>query len=138
MLRALGWLFLIVVLACGGVAFWGWNDYQSFLQQQRSIPTAAQSFTVNRGWSAKRVANEFTKLGIIDKPHWFELYARSSQLAPSIKSGEFRLPETATVPELLDVLVAGRTVQYSYTIIEGHAWRQAWVRWAASGRLIFR
>jgi len=136
MLRVFGWLFLIALIVCGGAAFWGWNDYQSFLDKKRSIPAESQSFTVKSGWSAKRVANEFTKLGVIDKPHWFELYARQSQLAPKIKSGEFNLPATATVPELMDVLVAGKTVQYSHSIIEGHNWRQVRSQLADSTDLV--
>jgi len=124
MLRFLGWTLLLGVVAVAGVAFWGWNDYQSFLEDERSIPVTAQSFTVESGWSAKRVASEFKQLGVIEKQHWFELYARQSGLAPKIKSGEFNLPESATVPELMDVLVAGRTIQYKQTIIEGHSWRQ--------------
>ncbi len=124
MLRFLGWMFLLALIAVAGAAFWGWNDYQTFLKQKREISPTAQSFTVKSGWSAKRVANELVSTGIINKAHWFELYARQSQLAPSIKSGEFKLPAAATVPEILDVLVAGKTVQYSHTVIEGHNWRQ--------------
>jgi len=136
MLRVLVWLFCIALIAVGGVVFWGWTDYQSFLKENRSIPQAAQSFTVKSGWSAKRVAKEFTQLGVIEKPHWFELYARQSKLAPSIKSGEFDLPTTATVPELLDYLVAGKTVQYSQSIIEGHNWRQVRAQLANSKNLV--
>jgi len=136
MLRILGWLFLIGLLAAGSIGFWGWNDYQTFLQQKRVIPGEARSFVVQRGWSAKRVANEFTRLGIIEKPHWFEVYSRASKLAPSIKSGEFQLPEEATVPELLDVLVAGKTVQYSHTIIEGHSWKQVRAQLATASDLV--
>jgi len=124
MLRTLGWLLLIVLLTAGGIGIWGWNDYQNFLKQSRSIPDAARTFNVKSGWSAKRVASELTRLGVIDKPHWFEVYSRTSKLAPAIKTGEFQLPAAATVPELLDVLVSGKTVQYTHTIIEGHSWKQ--------------
>ena len=136
MLRAIGWLFFIALVLTGAAAFWGYNDYQSFLKQNRSIPNTAQNFVVKSGWSAKRVANEFNQLGVIDKPHWFELYARRSGLAPSIKSGEFNLPAMATVPELMDLLVAGKTVQYSQSIIEGHNWRQVRSQLANSNDLV--
>ena len=136
MLRALGWVCLVSIVVVAGAALWGWNDYQTFLEEKRSVPETAQSFTVKSGWSAKRVANEFNQLGVIDKPHWFELYARQSKLAPSIKSGEFELPSQATVPELLDILVAGKTVQYSQAIIEGHNWRQVRVQLAESKELV--
>lgn len=136
MLRFLGGFFLLGFVVAAGVALWGWNDYQTFLKEERSISVNAQSFTVDSGWSAKRVASEFTKLGVIDKPHWLELYARQSGLAPKIKSGEFNLPATATVPELMDVLVAGKTVQYKQSIIEGHNWRQLRAQLAASTDLV--
>jgi len=136
MLRFLGWTFLLGVFAVAGVALWGWNDYQTFLKNERSIPATAQSFTVDNGWSAKRVASEFKQLGVIEKQHWFELYARQSGLAPKIKSGEFNLPASATVPELMDVLVAGKTVQYKQTIIEGHNWRQLKSQLAESKDLV--
>jgi len=113
MLRVLGWLFFLGLIVCGGAAFWGWNDYQTFLKKERTIPTS-----------------------LIDKPHWFELYARVSKLAPSIKSGEFQLPASATVPELMDVLVAGKTVQYSQSIIEGHAWRQVRAQLSTAENLV--
>ncbi len=117
-------LFLLAVVVTGAAAFWAYTDYQSFLQRERVLSEANQSFTVQRGWSAKRVANELNSLGVIDKPHWFELYARLSNQAPAIKSGEFDLPTPTTVPELLSILVEGKTVQYTQTIIEGHNWRQ--------------
>lgn len=117
-------LFLLAVVTVGAAAFWAFTDYQAFLEKERVIVKANQSFTVQSGWSAKRVANELTNLGVIDKPHWFELYARLSNQAPSIKSGEFDLPATTTVPALLSILVEGKTVQYTQTIIEGHNWRQ--------------
>lgn len=136
MLRFLGGVFVLGIVAVAGGAFWGWNDYQSFLKNERSIPRSAQSFTVEKGWSAKRVATEFKQLGVIDKQHWFELYARQSGLAPKIKSGEFNLPASITVPELMDVLVAGKTVQYKETIIEGHNWRQLRAQLASSTELV--
>jgi len=136
MLRFFGWIFVLGIVAVAGGALWGWNDYQSFLKEERNIPASAQSFTVEGGWSAKRVASELTQLGVFEKQHWFELYARQSGLAPKIKSGEFTLPAMATVPELMNVLVAGKTVQYKESIIEGHNWRQLRAQLARSDDLV--
>lgn len=124
MLRFFGLTSLLFLLVAAGAALWGWNDYQTFLTKERSIPDSARSFTVESGWSAKRVGAELNALGVIDKLHWFDVYARQSGLAASIKSGEFSLPATVTVPSLFDALVDGKTVQYTHTIIEGSNWRQ--------------
>ncbi len=136
MLRFFGWTFLLLLVAVGGLVLWGWNDYQMFLKQERRIPESARSFTVESGWSAKRVANELTSLRVIDKPYWFELYARQTGLAPSIKSGEFNLPAAADVPALLAILVDGKTIQYSHTIIEGSNWRDVRERLAEDEDLV--
>jgi len=135
-MRVFRWLFLLVLVIGGTGAAWAWNEYRSYIGETRTIPVDAQTFVVQRGWSARRVASELAAKGIIDKPRVFEFYAKRSQLAPKIKSGEFILPATATVPELLDVLVAGKTVQYKHSIIEGHNWRQVRAQLAQSPDLV--
>lgn len=123
-------LFLIV--AAAGAGWFGWSDYQRYLNQPIQLAANGQRFTIERGWSAKRVADELEREGIIDKRYWFDVYARLSKKASGIKSGEFNLQSPMTVPELFDTLVKGQTIQYSLSIIEGSNWKQAIARVAAS------
>ena len=126
-------LFLIV--AAAGAGWFGWSDYQRYLNQPIQLAADGQRFTIERGWSAKRVADELEREGIIDKRYWFDVYARLSKKASGIKSGEFNLQSPMTVPELFDTLVKGQTIQYSLSIIEGSNWKQAIARVAASDDL---
>ncbi len=126
-------LFLIV--AAAGAGWFGWSDYQRYLNQPIQLAADGQRFTIERGWSAKRVADELEREGIIDKRYWFDVYARLSNKASGIKSGEFNLRSPMTVPELFDTLVKGQTIQYSLSIIEGSNWKQAIARVAASDDL---
>ncbi len=126
-------LFLIV--AAAGAGWFGWSDYQRYLNQPIQLAADGQRFTIERGWSAKRVADELEREGIIDKRYWFDVYARLSEKASGIKSGEFNLQSPMTVPELFDTLVKGQTIQYSLSIIEGSNWKQAIARVAASDDL---
>ncbi|MFK8078376.1 MAG: endolytic transglycosylase MltG [Granulosicoccus sp.] len=126
-------LFLIV--AAAGAGWFGWSDYQRYLNQPINLAGDGQRVTIERGWSAKRVADELEREGIIDKRYWFDVYARLSQKASGIKSGEFNLQSPMTVPELFDALVKGQTIQYSLSIIEGSNWKQAIARVAASDDL---
>ncbi len=126
-------LFLIV--AAAGAGWFGWSDYQRYLNQPIQLAAEGQRFTIERGWSAKRVADELEREGIIDKRYWFDVYARLSEKASGIKSGEFNLQSPMTVPELFDTLVKGQTIQYSLSIIEGSNWKQAIARVAASDDL---
>jgi UPF0755 protein len=116
-------LLLLLVLVAGAAGY-GWKDYQNYLRQPIAVSAEQKRFSVERGWSAKRVAIALEQQQIIDKRYWFDLYVRVSANAGGIKSGEFELPASFTVPELLDVLVKGQTVQYSLSLIEGSNWKQ--------------
>ena len=132
MLRVL--LFLLVLVA--GAAGFGWNDYDRWLDSPVSLSETETTFTIDRGWSARQVSDKLVAEGIIDKPHWFDLYARISKQAGAIKSGEFVLSPGLTPPELIDVFVRGQTRQYQYSVIEGDNWRLVRTRLAAQGDLI--
>lgn len=123
---------LFLVIAAAGAGWFGWSDYQRYLNQPIKLADGGQRFTIERGWSAKRVADQLEHQGIIDKRYWFDVYARLSNKAGGIKSGEFNLQPPMTVPELFDALVKGQTVQYSLSIIEGSNWKQAISRVASS------
>lgn len=117
-------LFLLVVGAAGA-GWFAWTDYNRYLNEPVAVPAEGTTFTVERGWSAKRVAVELERAGIINQRYWFDVYARQSAKASGIKTGEFNLTGPLTVPELFDTFVAGQTVQYAQTLIEGSNWKQA-------------
>lgn len=136
MIRILLILFLLIAAAAAAVGIYGWTDYQRYLESPVAIDDSGTTFTIERGWSAGRVARELEQRGIIDKRYWFDVYARQSKKASGIKSGEFILQPGLTVPELFDTFIEGQTVQYSHTLIEGSNWKQAIARVAASEDLI--
>jgi UPF0755 protein len=124
---------LVVLVACG-VAAWGWNDYRQSISSEVAT-SSAFDFTIERGWSARRVGRELASAGLIDKPHWFELEARRSGKAADIRSGEYIIEPGTTVAELLDVFEQGRTREYAHTIIEGNNFREMLTRVASVERL---
>ncbi|MBX2837452.1 MAG: endolytic transglycosylase MltG [Gammaproteobacteria bacterium] len=119
------WRFLLVLLlVAGGAAGWAYYDYSRYLEEPIEISQADRLFTIESGWSAKRVSQSLASKGLNSKPHWFDLYARQSGLGTKIKAGEFILDGELTVPQLLNTFATGRTVQYSHTIIEGNTFKQ--------------
>ena len=129
-------LLFLIVFAGVAAAWYGWTDYQHYLEQPVSLASEGQNFTIERGWSAKRLSLELEQQGVIDKRYWFDLYARLSEKAGGIKSGEFSLSGSVTVPELFDLFVAGQTTQYSLSVIEGSNWKQTMARLSASPDLV--
>ncbi len=123
---------LLTLLGGAAVLWFGWTDYHRYLEQPVSFPAANTTFTIERGWSAKRVSLELEQQGIIEKRYWFDLYARLSKKAGGIKTGEFALTGPLTVPQLFDTFVKGQTRQYSHSIIEGSNWKQMLARLSSS------
>jgi len=128
-------LLLLIVATCAGAAYYGYTDYQRYLQTPVSLSEQGTTFTVKRGWSAKRLSIELEQQGIIDKRHWFDAYVRLSEKAGGIKTGEYVLQGALTVPELFDTFVEGQTRQYTHAIIEGSNWKQMLARVASSADL---
>ncbi len=127
-------IFLVVVgLVAAGLVF---ADYKGTIEKPLAFNDTQRSFNIKKGWSSKRVGNELQKIGVIDKPHWFYLYARLSEKGVGIKSGEYNITGNPTVPELIDVFVAGQTIQYSGNIIEGSTFKQIRARLAQNTDLV--
>lgn len=119
------WRFLIfVVVLCLAAAGFVYNDYRTTLTQPVALANTDRVITIEKGWTAKRLAAELQKRGIIDSPNWFYLYSRLSDKGTRIKSGEFNIEGDPTIPELLDIFVEGQTVQYTGRIIEGLNFKQ--------------
>lgn len=133
MKKLLGLLAFVLLAVCAAAAF-AWYDYRNTMSApvlsaaDNGSASASTTFVVERGWSASRTANELAARGLIEKPHWFYLHARMQpHLAGesrSIKSGEYIIRNNLTVENLFDLLVDGRAVQYSHSIIEGTAFKQ--------------
>lgn len=128
-------LLLLVTLGVAAAGWYGWNDYNRYLTTPLDLPAEGETFAIEKGWSAKRVAVELEQQGVIDKRYWFDLFIRLSQKAGGIKTGEYRLQAPLTVPDLLDTFLKGQTTQYSQSIIEGYNWKQILTHVSASSDL---
>jgi len=125
------WRFLLILVllsvVAAGLVF---ADYNGTLDKPLEFTETQRVFVVEKGWASKRVAAELEKKGIIDKPYWFYLYARLSDKGVRIKSGEYNIKGSPTIPELIDLFIGGQTVQYTGNIIEGSTFKQLRVRLA--------
>jgi UPF0755 protein len=58
------------------------------------------------------------------KPLWFKVIAVRKQAVQKIKTGEYELPTGATIPDILALLVSGKSKQYSITFPEGRNFKE--------------
>lgn len=106
--------FLVVLLGAGAVLY-----VQLFRDGSNENETVR--FTVERGWSLARVAEELADVELLDHPWQLRLVARIEGDSRRIRAGEYLLHPGASPARLLHALVEGRLQMRSLTVPEG--WR---------------
>ncbi len=112
MRRFIVFLFLVIALAAGGMAWYAFTP----MRTGADFPVA---FSVHQGASFKSAAREMAHAGALEHPFLFELLARALDQAHGIKAGSYGLTEPATPLALLRKITQGETVLGKLTIIEG-------------------
>lgn len=128
-------LVLLLLVAAAGTGAWLWHTFQHDLAAPLAIDTPHE-FTIERGWSARRIATELTTEGVIDNPWWFELEARRTGQSARIQSGDYVIEPGTTLAGLFRLFSDGRTQQHSHTIIEGNNFREVLTRLANAEHLV--
>ncbi|WLD56669.1 endolytic transglycosylase MltG [Salinispirillum sp. LH 10-3-1] len=117
---AIGTVLLTVVIAGG--SGWLYSIYKS-----PTLNADTVVFEVQRGSSVRAVANQLAAEGVWADADFLYYYARLSQQT-ALRAGEYEVPPSISLPDLLALLQSGRTVQYQVTFIEGwrfRDWREA-------------
>lgn len=113
----------IVVLLIGitsGLLWVGYNQAVTMsvvLEQSRVIE-------IERGDSFNAISNKLVAQEITINPVWFKLFAYKNKVTNKLKAGEYELKAGLTMPEILDIFVAGKSRQYSITFPEGWSFKQ--------------
>ncbi len=114
LLRSIVLISLALILAVG----WAGYDAWRFLHQP--VGSGEFELLVKPGDTVAGIAGELKQRQLLDKPHWWKLYARYTGAARKIRSGEFVLDGSMNPIQLLAALQSNRgEKQHSFTIIEG-------------------
>jgi UPF0755 protein len=114
---------VVLLLACLAGAL-VWNQYKEFLAAPLAIPEPGMVLNVPQGMSLRGLASHLEQQKIVDDARLLRLYGRLHHEATQIKAGEYKLLPGMTPVSLLDLLVAGRTVSHSITLVEGWTFEQ--------------
>jgi len=79
---------------------------------------------IKQGASLTSIANELVDRDWLEHPYYFVYEARCNDLAASIKSGEYEVLPGMTPSQLLELIVSGKVIQHSLTIVEGWTFDQ--------------
>jgi UPF0755 protein len=82
-------------------------------------------FEVSPGSSLWQVSRDLKSSGLFSYPRLLVLFARIKGVENSIKVGEYQLNNGLTAATLIDKMVAGETLQYRVTLVEGWTFNEA-------------
>jgi len=124
--KLLGFIVLVASLLLG----WAWMEYDEFVATPLHIPQGSLIYEVPRGASLAAVAHDLQRAGIIENARYLQWYGRYTGQANQIRAGEYRLSDELVPDTLLALLVSGRSVTYTLTLLEG--WNIGQVRAAVA------
>lgn len=118
-MRRLFQVVLAVVLTGALVAIGGIWWANRWLQSPIAALQAPSAFEIPRGATARGIAAELARRGLLDHPNVWAWWARLSQRAATVKAGEYELRPNMSPKELLDLFSSGQVILHSITFIEG-------------------
>ena len=118
--RILGILIIIVSF----FAAWLMMDFNQFKDTPLDIPPGGMVYQLEAGTSLSSMSENLAKAGILSKPYYLKILARLDGTASKIKAGEYQIPEGITPKLLLNLLVSGKVISHTLTIVEGWTFRE--------------
>ena len=124
-MRIIKKLILVLLLLLAIMMAAAWNQYQRFLSAPLHVGDADIIYTVKSGSSLLAIGEDLNKQGISSLPaKYLYFYGRLKKKAHLVKAGEYKIEPKTTFPELLDQLIEGDVIQYSFTLVEGTSSQQ--------------
>jgi UPF0755 protein len=112
-------VLLTLIVVCG----WAWRDYQSALYTPVVVGNPIV-IEINKGDSFNQITDKLLAQNLVFKPVWFKIMAVSEKTFKKLKTGEYELAPGLTLPEILTLLVQGKTKQYAITFPEGRSFKE--------------
>jgi UPF0755 protein len=115
---------LLLLLALGVAAAFGWQRFTTWLDQPITSLTEPVDILVEPGSSVTRVVHQLANQGLLQQPRLLVYYLRATDQL-SLLAGEYQLPVGITPRQLLAKLATGDVKYYEVTVVEGWTIKQA-------------
>ncbi len=132
--RKVIYFFAAIVIFFVAMAAFIVFDYQRFLKTPAVTVGSNLVFNVKSGDNIGRLIKKFPshRIEIAAKSplkkylgrYYFRYFAKESQLAGQLKVGEYQLNVGMTPPEILGLLVSGKTIVHKVRFLEGWSFKQ--------------
>ncbi|MBC2884601.1 endolytic transglycosylase MltG [Ochrobactrum sp. CM-21-5] len=126
-------LSLVVLVLLGASALF----YFGKLQFDSEGPlTEETTFLVKRGAGISEVSNSLENRDIVSDARIFRYGMRTLGHENDLKAGEYAIPAGATMRDVMNILISGKSIMYALTIPEGLTVKQIFDRISANDTLV--
>ena len=109
-------ILLLLLLIPAGMAAWSWwklqRPYKGYRGPERQV-------TIAPGTSATQTLVNLQREGVLADARLARLYLVYSMRDPKIQAGEYLFHGSLTTPQVLRMLVKGKTLTHRFTLVEG-------------------
>ena len=117
MVRILVFLFVLGVIVAGALA---WENANFSGAGPSAANNASETdVVIKSGVGLHGIAQELADAGVIESPDLFMLGVRLRHTASGLKAGEFAIPSRASMSDIMDILIEGKSIQHKITAAEG-------------------
>ncbi|GAB6053477.1 hypothetical protein JCM17960_22970 [Magnetospira thiophila] len=107
-------LLMMVGAAFGGLYAWG---YARFVEP--GPLSSDRTILIAKGSGVAAIARQLQDLGILNNPQVFQVAVRLTGDGQGLRAGEYLIPASASIRDVLDILRQGKTLARRFTIAEG-------------------
>jgi UPF0755 protein len=105
---------LVLVIVAAGVVAWGYYEFR------RPGPLDDTTIVyIPKGTGLKGIAEILRAEGVVTYPWLFVAGVRAAKAGRSLRAGEYEFPAHVSARGVMDLMVAGKTIQHRITIVEG-------------------
>jgi UPF0755 protein len=117
MLRFFGILFALVLMVAGVFA---WESYNFWQPGPAAANGASETIVlIKPGVGLRGIAAELKDTGAIANSDLFLAGVRLRRTTDRLKAGEYAIPSRASMHDVMDILIAGKSIQHKITAAEG-------------------
>jgi UPF0755 protein len=118
-LSMVAWLFVLAIIAVGAGGYFGWRE-----ATKAGPLTQELVILFEPGSSVSRIADQLEEAGAISRPIVFKAAVRFRGDGAALKAGEYAIPAGASVFDIIDLLVEGKSILHYLTAPEGRTTAQ--------------
>ena len=132
-MKKLSAILSVILFLCLGAFYVLYLDLLKFTNKPASRTSLTAVFLISPGQRFKTVSNNLHKIGILEFPLKFRMFARLKGLDKRIRAGEYLLNSNMTPTQMLEIFISGKVMLHRVTVPEGFTQQQIAVLLEQSG-----